>query len=163
MEGVTCQRSHSLIHSNLTEQLYIIPMSKDLLTDTATTTGTPASKPTLKPALWAAIRKGLKSRCPDCGKGKLYRAYLKPVATCSECGHEWENVRADDGPAWATMLIVGHLIGPIAVAMILNPVMPLWASLIVLPLITFAMCLTLLPAIKGAFMAILWITDAPTS
>lgn len=116
-----------------------------------------------KPSIWSAIGKGLKLRCPDCGKGKLFRAYLKPVAHCSKCGHDWENVRADDGPAWATMLIVGHLVGPIAVAMILNPIMPLWASLIVLPLVTFALCLALLPAIKGAFMGIIWVTGAPTS
>ena len=47
--------------------------------------------------LLAAALKGLRGRCPNCGQGKLFRAYLKPVDCCDACGHNWSEVRADDG------------------------------------------------------------------
>lgn len=72
-------------------------------------------------------------------------------------------MRADDGPAWATMLIVGHIIGPILVATVLNPGIPMWFNLIVMPLIGLLMCIAMLPSIKGAFLGIIWATGAPTS
>src|SRR5690242_4563380 len=50
-----------------------------------------------------ALRRGLRHRCPNCGEGRLYRAYLKVVDSCVACGHELGQYRADDGPAYFTI------------------------------------------------------------
>ena len=61
---------------------------------------------------WLAIRRGLRLRCPSCGKGKVLAGYLRPAERCISCGEATGEIRADDGPAWATILIVGHTVSP---------------------------------------------------
>ena len=61
--------------------------------------------------LGEAIRRGLIGRCPACGRGRLFRSYLKVVNSCRICGEDLSHHRADDAPAYLTMLIVGHLVG----------------------------------------------------
>ena len=59
---------------------------------------------------FSAVLRGLRGRCPHCGQGHLFRAYLKPVDACSVCHEPLKHIRADDGPAWLTILIVGHAV-----------------------------------------------------
>ena len=33
-----------------------------------------------------AFKRGVLGRCPNCGKGKLFRAYLKVADSCNVCG-----------------------------------------------------------------------------
>ena len=61
--------------------------------------------------LGEAIRRGFIGRCPACGRGRLFRAYLKIVNACKVCGEDLSHARADDAPAYLTMLIVGHVVG----------------------------------------------------
>jgi uncharacterized protein (DUF983 family) len=60
--------------------------------------------------LWQAIKRGLLGRCPHCGEGKLFRAFVKTVDTCSVCGEEIIHHRADDLPAYLVIVIVGHIV-----------------------------------------------------
>src|SRR5215471_19038904 len=46
-----------------------------------------------------ALLRGFKCRCPNCGQGKLFRAYLKVVDRCAVCGEDYSHQRADDAPA----------------------------------------------------------------
>ena len=62
---------------------------------------------------WLAARRGLGLRCPACGKGRLLAGYLRPASGCSECGEPTGDIRADDAPAWATILLVGHIVSPL--------------------------------------------------
>ena len=62
----------------------------------------------LKPALW----RGWRLKCPNCGSGPLLTGYLKVNDTCQVCRQELFHHRADDGPAYLTILIVGHLMAP---------------------------------------------------
>jgi uncharacterized protein (DUF983 family) len=116
-----------------------------------------------KPHWKSALVKGLKGRCPNCGETKLFRAFLKPVDRCASCGEAWSEVRADDGPAWATMLIVGHLLVPVFHILFFSSNLPSWASTLILVSAGVAFSLTLLPRIKGGFMGLIWATGAPTS
>ena len=50
-------------------------------------------------------------RCPSCGRGRLFRSYLKVVNTCEICGEDLSGHRADDAPAYLTLLIVAHVVG----------------------------------------------------
>lgn len=106
--------------------------------------------------LLSAILRGVTGRCPRCGQGKLFRSYLKPVQECAHCAAPWGEIRADDGPAWATMLIAGHVLAPLMIAVGLNDSVPVWQSVSGLLVLALVMCLTLLPITKGAFIALIW-------
>ncbi len=106
--------------------------------------------------LWASIRRSLRGDCPKCGGAKLFRSYLKQVEACPACGEAWSEVRADDGPAWLTILIVGHLLAPLVLPIALEDRLPLWLLILGLSLFSAALCLLLLPRCKGVFIATIW-------
>ncbi len=104
-----------------------------------------------------AIRRGLRGKCPRCGDGEIFRAYLKVSDTCPSCSLELFHQRADDAPAYLTMLIVGHFIVAGIIAMEefwpdspLLPLTILWCAL------TVASALWLLPRLKGALIGYQW-------
>src|SRR5580700_9833271 len=67
----------------------------------------PVSEP--RPVARSMLR-GLRGRCPCCGTGKLFYRYLKVEPVCQTCGHDLDRYPADDGPAYFTVLLVGHLV-----------------------------------------------------
>jgi uncharacterized protein (DUF983 family) len=100
--------------------------------------------------------RGVARRCPNCGEGSLFSGYLKVAPACAACGHDTGAYRADDGPAYFTMLIVGHLlVAPmLAFGFILT-----WPIGVVLALcLSFVALatLTLLPIVKGGFIGVQW-------
>jgi len=105
----------------------------------------------------------LLGRCPCCGQGKLYRAYLKQVEACSACGEKFGAIRADDAAPWLTILIVGHVFLPLALAYAVASTLPSWASAIILSVLFVGLSLVILPRAKALFIAILWHTGAPGS
>lgn len=107
--------------------------------------------------------RGLKMRCPKCDDAPLFKSYLKPVQTCASCGQNWEKIRADDGPAWATMLVVLHLIAPLFHFIGFKSNLPGWASTLILCVLATGLCLAILPRMKGLFIGLIWVTGAPTS
>ncbi len=109
------------------------------------------------------IWRGLKMRCPKCDGAPLFRAYLKPVKECSSCGENWEKIRADDGPAWATMLVVLHVLAPLFHFVTFKSGVSMLTSTLILCGAGLALCLALLPRMKGLFIALIWKTGAPTS
>jgi uncharacterized protein (DUF983 family) len=60
--------------------------------------------------LLPSVSRGLKGRCPACGEGKMFWRYLKVSERCPKCDHELARYPADDGPAYVTILLIGHLI-----------------------------------------------------
>lgn len=115
---------------------------------------TSSTKP--KRSIWAAMKNGLRCKCPKCGKGKLFRAYLKVNDICPNCGEDLHHHRADDAPPYITMAIIGHLI----VGAILHIEMayewePIMYIYIFVPL-ALILSLAMLPAVKGIVVAIQW-------
>ena len=104
-----------------------------------------------------AMRRGLFGRCPKCGEGKLFRAYLKVADNCPSCGEAMHHQRADDAPAYFTMLIVGHFIvaGIMATEMWWpeTPALLLSAGWAALAAVS---SLWLLPHIKGLLVGYQW-------
>jgi uncharacterized protein (DUF983 family) len=104
----------------------------------------------------SGIQRGLSGRCPHCGEGGLFSSYLKVAPTCPACGHETGLYRADDGPAYFTILIVGHIvIGPLLFLEFVRTWPLGWIFAIVIPSI-IALSLFLLPRVKGAFVGLQW-------
>ena len=62
--------------------------------------------------VWTALKRGFRGRCPRCGEGKLFRAFLKVDDHCSVCGLDFTPHRADDLPAYLVIVIVGHIVVP---------------------------------------------------
>jgi len=112
---------------------------------------------------WPILKRGLCGICPNCGQAKLFRAYLKPVDYCPSCDENWGEVRADDGPAWASMLVSGHILAPFFYFIIFKTNLPDWAATSLLVALGVGICLAILPAMKGLFIALIWTTQAPTS
>ncbi|MEZ5945861.1 MAG: DUF983 domain-containing protein [Hyphomonas sp.] len=110
------------------------------------------AKPDLKTALWRAVR----MKCPQCGRGAIYRAYLKPVETCSACGAPIGEIRADDGPAWLTVLMLGPFLVAVTFGVSMSG-LPLWATLPTAAIAVTAGVLAMLPLVKSAFIAALWV------
>jgi len=105
---------------------------------------------------WRAMWKGMKCRCPNCGKGKLFRAYLKVSDTCADCGEELKWHKADDLPPYISIIIVGHLI--IGLMMELEAVAPQapWVYLATMVPLALLMPLAILPSVKGAVVGLQW-------
>jgi len=103
-----------------------------------------------------ALRRGFFGTCPNCGDGKLFTKYLKVENNCQQCGEALHHHEADDAPAYFTILIVGHILVPLAliaektwspsVAMSIG----IWVPAIIIA------CLVLLPRIKGALVSFQW-------
>jgi uncharacterized protein (DUF983 family) len=113
-------------------------------------------------SLWISVRRALRGRCPCCGRGRLFRSYLKPVASCEACGENWAELRADDGPAWLTILIVGHLLAPVIAAVAIDGRLSAYQAVFVIVGLGLALCLLVLPRAKAAFIAAIWALRSDT-
>lgn len=103
-----------------------------------------------------AMRRGWALRCPNCGKGALVHSYLKVNAACGTCGQELHHQRADDGPAYLTILIAGHLMAPLLLIVYSTwqpDPMPMALGFTAL---FVALSLYLLPRLKGVLVGIQW-------
>ncbi len=105
---------------------------------------------------WPVIIKGLLERCPRCGEGKMFYRYLKQVEHCEICNERLGAIRADDGPAWLTILIVGHLLAPFIIAFSFNTIWPNWLSISIWSVLVVVLAMIILPRAKGIFIGILW-------
>jgi uncharacterized protein (DUF983 family) len=77
------------------------------------------------------------------------------------CGESFGQIHADDGPAWLTIGIVGHVVVPILLFAETNYSSPFWISMTVWPLTALALTLTVLPRAKALFIAAIWAMKAP--
>jgi uncharacterized protein (DUF983 family) len=103
-----------------------------------------------------SVFRGAKGRCPACGEGKLFWKYLKVNGRCESCDADLARYPADDGPAYLTILVVGHLL---VAPMLFFPIV--WQSnpLISLPIILSGLALvtlTVLPRIKGGWVGMMY-------
>jgi uncharacterized protein (DUF983 family) len=117
---------------------------------------TPAPMSADERPLWPALLKGWRRRCPRCGSGALLHSYLKVNDSCAVCDQQLHHHRADDGPAYLTILIVGHIMAPgLHVAYAAWRPDPLTLFTIFSVGCT-ALSLYLLPRLKGAVIGFQW-------
>jgi uncharacterized protein (DUF983 family) len=106
---------------------------------------------------WQAIKRGLRLRCPACGQGKMFHAYLKVNDACPHCGEELHHHRADDAPPYLTIFIVGHIVVSLMLAMDhYAPDAPIWLHALIWPTLTLILSLWFLPHLKGGLIAYQW-------
>lgn len=98
------------------------------------------------------IKRGFKKKCPACGEVPLYIEFLKTYKKCTSCGIKLSNYKSDDGPAYLTILIVGHIIIPLVLLAEKKLSPSIYFQMFFWPLLTLVLSLWLLPKIKGAFI-----------
>jgi uncharacterized protein (DUF983 family) len=86
----------------------------------------------------------------------MLKGYLKVRDECAICGEEMHHHRADDGPAYLTILLVGHLMAPLIHIFYVQvrPEPIVMASIFSVGCV--ALSLWLLPRLKGLMVAFQW-------
>jgi uncharacterized protein (DUF983 family) len=106
--------------------------------------------------VWTAMKRGFRGRCPRCGEGKLFRAFLKVDNKCPVCGLDFTPHRADDLPAYLVIIIVGHVMVPLALWIEINYSPPVVLQLAIYLPATLLASLLLLQPVKGAVVGLQW-------
>lgn len=105
---------------------------------------------------WPAIAKGLRHTCPNCGKGAIYKGYLKLRDACPACGEDLSHARADDGPAYLSILVTAKVMGTLQLVTYEAWQPEPWVMAVTFSIGVTAMALALLPRFKGMIVAIQW-------
>jgi uncharacterized protein (DUF983 family) len=84
------------------------------------------------------------------------RGYLQVADHCGSCGTALHHHRADDGPAWATILITGHIIAPLMLIVFEAFRPEPWVMAAGFSGAFVALSLYMLPRLKGAFVGFQW-------
>ncbi len=100
------------------------------------------------------ILAGLRCRCPQCGKGAVFKSYLQLRDACPVCGADFKSADAGDGPAVFVILIVGAIVAPLL--LILQRLVPDIVALVITLVATVVLCLALLPPFKATLFALQW-------
>src|ERR1700730_5756081 len=106
--------------------------------------------------LWTAMKRGFRCRCPRCGEGKLFRAFLKVDNNCSVCGLDYTPHRADDLPSTLVLVIFGPNLIPIILWIETDYAPPVWLQLSIYLPLTLIASLALLQPVKGAVVGLQW-------
>jgi uncharacterized protein (DUF983 family) len=114
------------------------------------------SATTEKRNVWTAMKRGFRGRCPRCGEGKLFRAFLKVDDHCSVCAQDFTPHRADDLPAYLVIVIVGHLLVPVILWIETDYAPAVWLQLSIYLPMTLIASLALLQPVKGAVVGLQW-------
>ena len=89
--------------------------------------------------------------------GRLSKTASHFFSTCNE---DFSHISADDGPAWLTLLVVGHAIVPLMLVFGRNDYVPLWLAILILSFVTLIGGYLVFTRTKGIFIALIWLTGA---
>lgn len=100
------------------------------------------------------LRAGLQCRCPRCGKGSLYKGFMRVVDRCSVCGLEMARHDSGDGPAVFLIFILGFTIVPAALLISLRVDWPVWVHALIWGPVILGATLALLRPAKALTIAL---------
>jgi uncharacterized protein (DUF983 family) len=103
-----------------------------------------------------AMKRGLIGHCPNCGQGRMFRAFLKVADNCPACAEELHHHRADDFPAYVVIVIVGHILVPLVLLVETHLAPPYWVGMTLWPAAVVALTLVLIQPVKGAIVGLQW-------
>lgn len=114
--------------------------------------------PNIRPTLQVALTRGFIGRCPNCGRGHLFRGYLKQVETCAKCGERFGDIESDDAAPWFTILLASITVAPLYFVFQTLLTSHFVIAMILLVLIMIALILVLLPRVKGVLLSAFWLS-----
>ena len=102
----------------------------------------------------SVLKAGLLSRCPRCGRGRLFAGYLRVAPRCGNCAFELGQHDSADGPAVFVMFIVGGIVVALALWLEITHEPPYWLHAVLwLPAVTIG-SLVLLRPVKALMIAL---------
>jgi uncharacterized protein (DUF983 family) len=87
----------------------------------------------------------------------MFRAFLKVADQCPVCSEPLHHHRADDFPAYIVIVLVGHIVVPLVLAVEIAWAWPTWLHMVVWPATIAILALALLQPVKGAIVALQWV------
>ena len=106
------------------------------------------------PTLATANGRGLRGRCPACGKGRIFGRFLKVMPECTQCGAPLGLARADDAPPYFTILLVGHIVVPL-LFVVDKAQLPIWVMSAIFVPLTAILAIGLIQPIKGGTVGLM--------
>ena len=116
----------------------------------------PIARSTLPQSAGAALWRGIRGQCPRCGGTHLFARFLKPVDRCRLCSQNWTLHGADDFPPYVSILLTGHIMAPVIIALGLHTALPAWAMMTIVAVIAVTLLIALLQPAKGGIIAVQW-------
>lgn len=106
------------------------------------------------------IRTGWKGLCPRCGKGHMFKSWLKLADRCEACGLDYRFASPDDGPAFFSLCLIAFplIFFVVWLEVVFSP--PFWVHLLTsFPLLIAGTVLPLRP-LKGWLVASQYVNKA---
>ena len=103
-----------------------------------------------------SLLRGAWLKCPACGTGAMFHRYLKVSDNCPDCGEALHYQRADDAPTYFTIVIVGHVVVSLVLAVEMAYRPPLWFHAAMWLPLTIILAMVVLAPIKGALVGLQW-------
>lgn len=100
--------------------------------------------------VWA----GLIGRCPECGKGKLFKSFMAIAPQCSACGQDFSKADSGDGPAIFVMLIAGFIVigAMLVIDTLYEP--PIWLMLAIFSPLAIILNIGMIRPFKGVLVCL---------
>lgn len=105
-------------------------------------------------SLGTIARRGLLGRCPRCGQGKLLKGLLDIADGCDVCGLKFFGHDAGDGPAVASIFILGFGVVGLAIWVEFTFFPPLWFHAVAWTPVIIGGAIALLRPLKGLTVAL---------
>jgi uncharacterized protein (DUF983 family) len=106
------------------------------------------------------LKSGWRGLCPRCGKGSMFRSWLKLEDKCPECALDYRFAAPDDGPAFFSLCIVAFPLMFVVVWLQVKFEPPFWVHLVTsFPLMILGCVLPLRP-LKGWLVAAQYVNKA---
>jgi uncharacterized protein (DUF983 family) len=112
-----------------------------------------------KDPLWI-LSVAVRSKCPRCGKGKLFDGFLKLAKGCDVCGLDYSFADPADGPAFFAMMGMAVPATAFAIWLDLTYNPPLWVHAVTSLPIMLLLCVPPLRFLKGALVASQYVNKA---
>ncbi|GAB4364896.1 MAG: DUF983 domain-containing protein [Kiloniellaceae bacterium] len=114
----------------------------------------PADPGNLPPEPPNAILAGLTSRCPRCGKGRLFSGVLKVAERCNVCGLDLSKQDPGDGPAVFVIFFLGAIFFPLVIWVEFTFEPAWWVHIVLWPIPVVIAALAFLRPMKGLLVAL---------
>nr|WP_152711821.1 DUF983 domain-containing protein [Microvirga tunisiensis] len=92
--------------------------------------------------------------CPRCGKGHVFKGYLKVQTKCEVCGLDLAFADTGDGPAFFVMSIVGIVVVALALWAEFAYSPPIWLHLVMWSTLSIVLSLALVRPLKGVLVGL---------
>jgi uncharacterized protein (DUF983 family) len=113
------------------------------------------SDPTTRKA-WPAIWRGLKCRCPNCGRSWLFRRYVEQIDQCPVCGEKLAQYKVGLLLPFVVITVMIHIIAFVMLEMEMSGRgNPLVYMAVLVPLAAIVP-IVILPSAKGAIIGLFW-------